>query len=92
VQPDRVLQQYVKLHMNLISRNGMSLTSIGSEGSGLTKFENLKFILIKMYLNKVYMKVHIDKYLQPIQMGLKQGYALSLFFNFALEYTILGSP
>jgi hypothetical protein len=25
-------------------------------------------------------------------MGLKQGYALSLFFNFALEYTILGSP
>jgi hypothetical protein len=38
------------------------------------------------------MKAHIGKYLQPVQKGPKQRYALSsLFFNFALEYTILGS-
>jgi hypothetical protein len=44
-----------------------------------------------MYLNKACIKVHIGKYLQPIQNGLKQGYALSsLFFNFALEYIISG--
>jgi hypothetical protein len=44
--------------------------------------------LIKMYLNEMYNKVCIDKYLSdnfPIQNGLKQGDALSpLLFNFAL--------
>jgi hypothetical protein len=48
--------------------------------------------LIKMHLNKMYSKVHIDKHLSdnfPTQNGLKQGDALfPLLFNFALEYAI----
>lgn len=77
--------------MNLTGRDGGSLTSIVSEGGGITKFQNFKVRVIKMYLKEAYMQVHIGKYLQPIQKGPKQGYVLlSLFFNFALEYTILG--
>jgi hypothetical protein len=48
--------------------------------------------LIKMSLNESYSNVHIGKHLSesfPIQIGLKQGDALSpLLFNFALEYVI----
>jgi hypothetical protein len=48
--------------------------------------------LIKMCLNKSYSKVPIGKNLYdafPVQNGLKQGDALSLFlFNFASEYAI----
>jgi hypothetical protein len=47
---------------------------------------------IKICLNETYSKVHIGKLLSdkfPIQIGLKQGYALSpLILNFALEYAI----
>jgi hypothetical protein len=47
----------------------------------------------KVCLNKIYIKVHIGKYLPdnfPIQNGLRQGDAsLPLFFNFALEYAIM---
>jgi hypothetical protein len=46
----------------------------------------------KIYLNKMYTKVHRGKHLSdhfPIQNGLKQGDALSpLLSNFALEYGI----
>jgi hypothetical protein len=48
--------------------------------------------LIKMCLNERQSKVRIDKHLSdsfPIQIGLKQGDALSpLLFNFALEYAV----
>jgi hypothetical protein len=47
--------------------------------------------LIKMCLNETYSKVSIGKYLYdnfPIQNSLKQGDALSSFFNVALEYAI----
>jgi hypothetical protein len=48
--------------------------------------------LIKMYLNEMYSKVHINKHLSnsfPSQNGLKQGDALSrLIFNFTLKYAI----
>jgi hypothetical protein len=48
--------------------------------------------LIKMCLNEMYSKVHVEKLLSdnfPIENGLKQGDALSpLLFNFALEYAI----
>jgi hypothetical protein len=58
----------------------------------ITTFYSFKVRIIKMYLREAYMKVHIGKYLQPIKKGPKKGYALSsLFLNFALEYTILGS-
>jgi hypothetical protein len=46
---------------------------------------------IKMCLNETYSKVRIGKHLSdsfPIQNGLKQGDALPLLFNFALEYAI----
>jgi hypothetical protein len=50
--------------------------------------------LIKMYLNKTYSTVRIDKFQSdkfPIQNGLEQGDALSpLLFNFALKYAIRG--
>jgi hypothetical protein len=49
-------------------------------------------MLIKMYLNETYSKVHIGKHLSdsfPIRNGLKQGDALlALLINFALEYAI----
>jgi lantibiotic modifying enzyme len=49
-------------------------------------------LLIKMYLNKTYSKVHLSKNLSdahPIQNGLKQGNALlPMPFNFALECAI----
>jgi hypothetical protein len=44
-----------------------------------------------MCLNETFGKVRIGKHLSdsfPIQNGLKQGYALPLLFNFALEYAI----
>jgi proteasome assembly chaperone (PAC2) family protein len=48
--------------------------------------------LIKMCLNETYSRVRIGKLFSdkfPIQIGLKQGDALSsMFFNFALEYAI----
>jgi hypothetical protein len=48
--------------------------------------------LIKICLNEAYSKDHIGRHLSdsfPIQIGLKQGNALSpLHFNFALEYAI----
>jgi hypothetical protein len=48
--------------------------------------------LIKMCLNETYRKVHVGELFSdtyPIQIGLKQGNALSsLLFNFALEYAI----
>jgi hypothetical protein len=46
--------------------------------------------LIKMCLNETYRKVCIGKYLSDgyTQNGLKQGNALTLIFNFALEYDI----
>jgi hypothetical protein len=48
--------------------------------------------LIEMCFNETYNEVLIDKHLSvafPIQIGRKQGDALSLFlFNFALEYAI----
>jgi hypothetical protein len=48
--------------------------------------------LIKMCLNETYNKIRIGKHLSvsfPIQIGLKQGDALSpLLFNFNLEYDI----
>jgi hypothetical protein len=47
---------------------------------------------IEMCLNERYGKVHIGKHLSdnfPIQIGVKQGDALSpLLFNFVLEYAI----
>jgi hypothetical protein len=49
-------------------------------------------MLIKMCVNETCSKVHLGKLLSnafPIQIGLKQGYALSLLlFNIALEYSI----
>jgi hypothetical protein len=48
--------------------------------------------LITMCLNKMYSKVHKDKYLFemfPIQNDPKYGHALSpLFFNFIIEYAV----
>jgi hypothetical protein len=48
--------------------------------------------LLKLCLNETYSEVRIGKLLSykfPIQIGLKQGHALSpLLFNFALEYAI----
>jgi hypothetical protein len=48
--------------------------------------------LIKMCLNEMYTKVHIDKHLSdnfPTQNGLKQGDAFSpLLFIFSLQYAI----
>jgi hypothetical protein len=48
--------------------------------------------LLKMCLNEIYSRIHIDKHLSDsflIQNGLKQGEALSpLLLNFALEYVI----
>jgi hypothetical protein len=50
-------------------------------------------MLIKTCLKETYIKVRIGKHLSdnfPIQIGLKQGDALSPpLFNFALEYTIM---
>jgi hypothetical protein len=49
-------------------------------------------MLIKIYLNETYTKIHIGKQLSPsfsIQNGLKQGDNLSpLLFSFALDYAI----
>jgi hypothetical protein len=48
--------------------------------------------LIKICLNKTYIKVHIGEHLSnmfPTENGVKQGDALlPLLFNFALEYAI----
>jgi hypothetical protein len=48
--------------------------------------------LIKICLNEIYNKIHVDKHLSdsfPIQNFLRQGNALSqLLFNFTIEYAI----
>lgn len=77
--------------MILTSKDWRSLISIALKGRDITKVDNPTGKWISIYLNEIFVKIHISKYLQPIQNGPKQIYALSSFFNPTLECAILGS-